>query len=80
LFEAQKYMDVWWRRVDENWTRYDARDWYIEDLSFGEAQVTNKNIYQETEIGKGEYPALTGVNLATFDKRRVVVLVVGDEA
>jgi hypothetical protein len=80
LFEIQQNLHVYWRRVDEDWTRYDARDWYIEDLPFGHAAVTNENIYQEIKIGKGNYLALTGTNLTTFDKRRVVVLVIGDEA
>jgi hypothetical protein len=79
-------LNVWWRRIDENWALEDAREWYVENLAFGisDNELEQKqDTFQEITVGTGNYPALT----QTFHlpgrnnpRKQVVLLVVGDEA
>jgi hypothetical protein len=84
LFTAKQYLSIWWQRTEDDWTRYDVRDWFIEDIGF-EYKVDTlrefRELFQETKIGMGNYPALT----QTFQKRneteeRIIVFSVNDEA
>ncbi len=63
---------------------YDARDWYIEDAGFGISRYIleqSLDYFQETSIGIGGYPALESTfNFGRYEKRKVVLFVVGDEA
>lgn len=84
LFGAKTYVSIWWKRVNDSWTMYDARDWYIKDLGFGLNQSALQHThdsFSETNIGAGEYLALERVfKLSGSEKRKVVVFVVGNEA
>ena len=84
FFGAKTYVSVWWKRVDDSWTMYDARDWYIDHIGFGINRSTLKrshDSFTEINIGTNGYPALERVfNLARSEKRRVIVFVVDNEA
>ncbi len=75
FFSTKTYVTIWWRRVDNNWTMYDAKDWYSEEYGFGISQ-RSLDSFQETSIGIDNYPALEN----TVQGREVVLFVVGDEA
>ena len=84
LFTPNTFLYVWWRRVDENWTLEDVRDWYIEELGFGinRSELEQKrNSFQEVMVGAGNYPALSQVFWRdTNSGTRIVLFIVGDEA
>lgn len=86
IFSPSTYQQIWWRRVDDQWTLEDTKEWYIDDVAFG---VNNTELEQKQdsfrniEIGKGNYPALIQ-SFTQFEGenplRQVVLLSVGDEA
>ena len=86
IFDPDSYLQVWWRRIDENWTLDDARKWFVKEIPFGLDGVElreKQDTFQKTTVGIGQYPAL----IQTFTvfsgenpHEQVVLLVVGDEA
>ena len=84
LFTPSTYLYVWWRRVDENWTLEDVRDWYIEELGFGINRPDleqNRNAFQKVTVGVGDYPALSQIfGQGTRSVKQIVLFIVGDEA
>lgn len=86
FFTPSTALQIWWRRVDDNWTLKETKDWYIGDIAFGvnDAELEQKrDSFREVEIGKGNYLAL----VQTFNRfegenpgRQVFLVVVGDEA
>ncbi len=73
FFNTKTFVTIWWQRVDDNWTMYDARDWYMESRGFGSGQT-----FQETSIGIDSYPALE--NTLPVGRVKIVLFVVNDEA
>lgn len=52
---------IHWRRLDEDWSLADIRDWYIDEIE----RTINRSVlkakrddFQQSEIGQGSYPAL----------------------
>ncbi len=86
IFTPSTGLQIWWRRVDDNWTLEDSKNWYVGDIAFGvdNTELEQKqDSFREVEIGKDNYPAL----VQTFKRfagenptRQVFLLVIRDEA
>ncbi|KAA3660583.1 MAG: hypothetical protein DWQ04_19020 [Chloroflexi bacterium] len=84
LFSTKDYVSIWWRRVDESWTMYDVRDWYIEDIGFGISQSSleqSRDSFKATSIGSQNLPSLEKTFYPGMNEQiRVVLFVVDNEA
>lgn len=86
IFTPSTYLQVWWRRVEANWSLDDVEEWYVSDIAFGvnrDELEQKRDRFLRTKVGAYDYPAL----VQTFNRfegknprRQVVLLVVGDEA
>jgi hypothetical protein len=84
LFSPTTYVSIWWRRVDDEWTLHDVKEWYIHDLGFNinRDQLAEKSdSFREITVGKGNYRATNQVFWKNGNSDiRIVLVLVGDEA
>jgi hypothetical protein len=86
IFIPSTYLQIWWHRVDTNWTLDDVKEWYVNDIAFGvnrDELEQKRDGFSRIKVGVHDYPAL----VQTFKhfegknpRRQVVLLLVGDEA
>lgn len=83
LFTPRTFLYIWWKRIDDNWTLEDVRDWYIEENGFNinrELLEQSRDSFSETTVGAGNYPALTQTFAGGKERITLYLFIVGDEA
>ncbi len=83
IFTPKTYLSIWWKRIDQNWSLEDVRDWYIEENGFNvnrDLLEQSRDSFSETAVGAGNYPALTQTFAGGRERIILYLLIVDDEA
>ena len=83
LFTPRTFLYIWWKRIDQNWSLEDVRDWYIEENGFNvnrDLLEQSRDSFSETAVGAGNYPALTQTFAGGRERIILYLLIVDDEA